>query len=228
MPRYLVFDTETTGLHLYAKRGEPPIPADAPGQPRMCSFTGIPLNDKLEPIDADILSALIKPAVVDGKAEWEVSEGASAVNNITTEMCIRAGIPVEDVLRVWTQYITDGWVPIAWNAQFDTKIIRGELRRAGMPDLFEQTLNICAMKASTEICKIPPTGKMMASNRYAFKQPKLQEAYQHFFGEPFADAHSSLADSHATVRIVQELAKLGKLPEPSILYSKSRTDAPAA
>lgn len=219
MPRYLFVDTETTGLPLYARKGEPPPAADAPGQPRMCSFTALPTDDALEVIESDVLSTLIRS---DG---WEVSPGASAVNGITTEMCMTEGVPVIDVLRVYSQYIEDGWIVVAHNAQFDTKLLRGELRRAGMPDLFEKTRNICTMKACTDICQIAPTGKMMATGRKAFKQPKLMEAYQHFHGEEFAGAHTSDADARACLAIFRKLVEIGAAPEPSILYAKSREDA---
>lgn len=219
--RYLITDVETTGLPLYGRKGEPPPAADAPGQPRVCSIAMLPVDENLEVIEADVLSTLIKP---DG---WEVSEGASAVNGITTAMCEESGIPIIDALRTYSKYVEDGWVVVCHHAIFDTKCLRGELRRAGMPDLFEKTLNICTMKATIDICQLPPTSKMMATGRKAFKQPKLQEAYVHFFGEEFPDAHSALADARACLALLRKLIEIGKCPEPGVTYAKSRTDVPA-
>jgi DNA polymerase-3 subunit epsilon len=215
MPRYVVIDTETSGLPLYAKKGEPPPPADAPGQPRLVSFTAIVTTPELEIDEDQSISTLIRPE------GWEMSEGAIAVNGITTQMALDGGINVRDVLSIYSEYITNGWIVVAHNAQFDTKVMRGELRRAGMPDLFEQTLNICTMRATIDICKIAPTGKQMATGRRGFKQPKLMEAYHHFYGEEFAEAHTSMADARACLAIFRKLVEMNAAPEPSILYAKS-------
>lgn len=216
MHRYLVLDTETSGLPLYAKKGEPPPAADAPGQPRLASFTALVITPGTWDVDEEAsISTLIKP---DG---WTMSEGASAVNGLTDERLMAEGVDVRDVLAIYSEFISDGRIVVAHNAQFDTKVMRGELRRAGMPDLFEQTPNICTMRATIDICKIPPTGKMMATGRKAFKQPKLMEAYQHFHGEEFADAHTSMADARACLAIFRKLVEMGAAPEPSILYAKS-------
>lgn len=224
MSRIVVIDTETSGLPLYAKKGEPPLAADAPGQPRLASFTAIVTTPDLEVDEEQSISVLVRPKMIDGKPEWEMQPGATAVNGITTEQLIAEGINVLDVLSIYSEYINQGWIVVAHNAQFDTKIMRGELRRAGMPDLFEQTLNICTMQATIEICKIAPTGKQMTTGRRGFKQPKLMEAYHHFHGEEFADAHASMADARACLAIFRKLVETGAAPEPSILYAKSRSD----
>lgn len=152
-----------------------------------------------------------------------MQEGATAVNGITDAMLAADGISVREVLAIYSEYVTNGWIVIAHNAQFDTKIMRDELRRAGMPDLFEQTLNICTMRACIDVCKIPPSNRMMATGRKAFKQPKLMEAYQHFYGAEFSDAHTSMADARACLAIFRKLIEIGAAPEPSILYAKGHT-----
>lgn len=219
MLRYAILDTETSGLPLYPKKGEPPPAADAPGQPHLASFTILATTPDLEVDEEASLSTLIKP---DG---WTMSEGASKVNGLTDEMLASGGIPIKDVLAVYSDFIERGWVIVAHNAQFDTKIMRGELRRAGLPDLFDRTLNICTMRACIDICKIAPTGKQMATGRYSFKQPKLMEAYQHFHGCEFEGAHTAEADARACLAIFRKLVEIGKCPEPSILYAKSREAA---
>jgi DNA polymerase III subunit epsilon len=245
MPRYLIIDTETSGLPLRAAKGQPPIPADAPGQPRLASFTAIATTPDLEAakvalddarkqlpfplatglIDEDMsISTLIRPEVFDTGPEWRMSEGATKVNGITDEMLQADGIPVRDVLAIYSDYIQAGWIVVAHNAQFDTKVMRGELRRAGMPDLFEQTLNICTMRACTDIVREAPTDAMMATGRRTFKPPKLMECYRHFYGCDFAGAHTSYGDSVACLMVLRKLIELGKCPEPSILRAASRED----
>lgn len=212
MPRYLVIDTETSGLPLYAKKGEPPPSADAPSQPRLASFTAIATTPDLEIDEEMSISTLIKP---DG---WVMSEGATAVNSLTTEQCEAEGLPVRDVLAIYSEYIETGWVIVTFNAQFDTKVMRGELRRAGMPDLFERTLNICAMRAAMKL-GVQKTG----DKKGGF--PKQPDVYRHFYGQEPTDQHTSFGDAKACLAIFRKLVEIGAAPEPSILYAKSHQAA---
>jgi DNA polymerase III epsilon subunit-like protein len=153
-----------------------------------------------------------------------MSEGATAVNGLTDEILAHGGIGVRDVLGVYDDMIRAGWIIVAHNAQFDTKVMRGELRRAGMDDLFEQTLNICTMKACTDIVKVAPTDAMMATGRRSNKAPKLMEAYRFFYGEEFDKAHTAFADAFACLDVFRALHARGAVPEPSILRSSMRQD----
>jgi DNA polymerase III subunit epsilon len=208
MPRYLIIDTETSGLHVFPKRGEPPIPADAPGQPRMAAITMIPVNEALEP-DGETISTLIQP---DG---WEITPEITAINGLTTEKCEREGVDVGSVLSAYQNFIREEHrVVVAFNAQFDTKILRGELRRAAMDDLFEQTLNICTMKAGMKLGV-----KKRGEKKGGF--PKLSDVYYHFFETEPEGGHTSLGDANACLAIFRKLIEIGAAPEPSILYAKN-------
>jgi DNA polymerase III subunit epsilon len=203
MLKFVVLDVETTGLPMRAERGAPPIPADAPGQPRLASFCVIALDENLVEIEQDSIAALIKP---DG---WEIGAEASAVNGLTTERCAAEGIPVADVLGVYSDLIGRGAIVVAHNVIFDTKIMRGELRRAFLPDLFKQTRIICTMRAAADV--ITP-GR---------KQVKLIDAYRHFFESDFADAHTAQADARACLALLRKLTEIGCCPEPQINYARS-------
>jgi DNA polymerase III epsilon subunit-like protein len=220
MPRFAIVDVETSGLPPYPKKGEPPIPADDPRQPRLASFTILPTTATLE-IDEDAsLSTFIKPPIVNGEPEWRMSEGATAVNGITDEKLQTEGIPVRDVLAVYREFIGAGWIIVCHNSIFDLKIMRGELRRADMDDLFEATKNVCTMADFIDVFKIAPTGKQMATGRYAFKQPKLIEAYRHFHGVDFEGQHTADADARATLAVFKGLIGLGLPIVPKVRYSK--------
>ena len=43
--------------------------------------------------------------------------------------------------------------------------------------------------------------KCPAKTKGKFKNPKLQEAYEHFFGEQFDNAHSAMADTKACMKV---------------------------
>ena len=58
------------------------------------------------------------------------------------------------------------------------------------------------MKLSTDICKIP-------SSR-GYKWPKVQEAWEHFFGDTgYIETHRGADDAFHDADIVMELYKLG-------------------
>ncbi len=62
-----------------------------------------------------------------------------AVNGLTDEFLHANGADIAVVLEQYREEILRGLVLVAYNAQYDLKVMRGEMRRAGVPDLFEQT-----------------------------------------------------------------------------------------
>lgn len=189
--KYLVIDTETSGLFDFTK------PADADGQPRMASLAMIFLDAGL--IITSEVHMFVKPV------GWEMAAEAGAV----------VGIAVAEVLNQYVQAVDDGRIVVAFNAQFDTKVLRGELRRAQIDDRFEKTPTICTMRASTDVVKVPrKTGR-------GWKFPKLGEACAHF-KIVNADAHSALHDARACVEILRCLVALGECPEPAVYFAKER------
>lgn len=216
MPRYLILDTETSGLPLPYVKGQPPPSATAEGQPRLASFTAIATTEDLEVDEDASIAGLVR---ADG---WKMSPGATKVNGITDEMLAEGGLPVAEVLKIYAEFIDAGWIVVAHNVQFDAKVMRGELRRAGMDDRFMKTFTLCTQKASQAVIKEAPTHKMLAAGYKTFKQPKLQEAYEYFYGELFAEAHTAAADARACLAVLRKLKALNALPEPSILFAKSR------
>lgn len=197
--KYAVIDTESNGLFDFSK------PADAEGQARLASFAVCLLNEDFAAFRES--EVLVKP---DG---WQMTPEATAVNGFTTEHLLEHGRPIKNVLAAYSDIIALGYVIVSFNAQFDTKVMRGELRRAGMPDLFEKTPNICVMRALTSVCKIPKkTGG-------GFKFPKLSEACAHFKLEQPA-AHSALGDARSAAQLLRELHKLNLVPAPEVHFAK--------
>jgi DNA polymerase III epsilon subunit-like protein len=136
---YIVTDTEGTGLFDYKQ------PADAEGQPRLASLTMIYVSPALEV--ERIYSKYIRP---DG---WKMTEGATKVNGLTDEFLNEHGIPVAEALNEYQSAIDNGRIFAAHNAQHDAKQLRAELRRAGMDDRFEHTLQLCTMRAISSSCR---------------------------------------------------------------------------
>lgn len=196
--KYLVIDTETSGLFDFSK------PADAEGQPRMASIAMIYLDAELTILKESL--HYIRPI------GWEMTEGAAKINGLTQDILLAKGELVEIPLQEYCLAVDQGLIVVAFNSQFDTKILRGELRRAGIPDRFEQTPNICIMRAATDIVKAPK------KNGKGYKFPKLSEAAE-FFKVKQVEAHTALDDARVTVDIMFHLLNMGALPEAEVHYS---------
>ena len=204
--KYACMDLENSGLFDYKQ------PADAPGQPRLAQFGLVLLDDELNAVGE--IDHLIKP---DG---WEMTKEAQAVNGLTMERLNAEGVPIANVLTVYSSLILEGYAIATFGARFDTKQMRGELRRAGMPDLFEQTPNLCLMLASTPVCKL--IGKR------GYKWPKLSEACTHFGIGPEPTPHQAIEGARRAAQILIKLHALKALPEPEVHYAASRPDSAPA
>jgi DNA polymerase-3 subunit epsilon len=205
LPTYVVFDTETTGLFQFKNKdtGEP-IAADAPGQPRLASFASILTDQFGEEIARS--KHFIKP---DG---WSIDGTyASEVNGLTDEYLNEHGVDVSLVLDAWAAMIKSGFIMAAYNAQFDCKMMRAELRRAKRDDLFEDTKNTCLMRALT-----PYKDQGLKVSR---GMVKLEVACE-FFGIPLLDAHDAMADAEAARQVMIRLIADNNLIEPKVHYAK--------
>lgn len=133
----IVIDVENSGLFDFKRS------ADAPGQPRMAQLAMILIDDN-DQIESEH-SFFIKP---DG---WSMDPEIAAINGLTDEYLHEHGVDVRVALTAYSSMIEAGRFVIAFNSQFDCKQVRGELRRAGMPDLFEQTRNVCCMRKANGV-----------------------------------------------------------------------------
>lgn len=185
--RYCVIDTEGSGLFQYKDDQGRPVPADAPGQPRLAELAMLLLNEDLSVQEE--WRGLVKP---DG---WTMHPDATAVNGLTTEYLLEHGKPVVEVLEVYEQVIREGYCIAAFNAQHDCKTMRAELRRAGRDDLFLQTKNVCLMRKSNG--PIPKRGGKKG-------WPSLEEA-RDFLHIPHDGAHRAGADTASALVILRYL-----------------------
>lgn len=201
---YAVIDTESNGLFDFSK------PADAEGQPRLAELAIIYADAEFN-IEREY-RAYVKPE------GWTMDPKATAVNGLTDEILNEKGVPVADVLAEYTAAIKEGRAIVAFNAQHDCKTMRAELRRAGLPDLFEETKNICVMRKAAGI--IPKAGGKKG-------WPKLVEARTHL-GLSDEGAHTAGADAMTALHILKYLAANGADLTPEVHYSKNHEAIVAA
>ena len=207
---YAVINTETSGLFDFSK------PADAEGQPRLAHLCMIFVDADLK--EEGVADYLIKPE------GWTMTPEAEKINHLSTALLMEKGVSIVNALSAYATAIDEGRIIVAFNAQFDTKVMRGEMRRSKIDDRFERTPNICVMRPLTEICAIPKAkGK-------GFKFPKLSEAMAHFKIEQ-SGAHLADGDARAALELFRVLRKIGACPEPSVHFAKEtlqNDDRPAS
>ncbi|WP_336801756.1 3'-5' exonuclease [Kaistia sp. MMO-174] len=199
MSGFLILDTETSGLFDFTQ------PADAPGQPHLAQV-GLIYLDHVGATPRR-KGAYVRPN------GWSMEAGASAVNGLTDQFLREHGTDVEMILDTYEQAIDEGRVVVAFNAQFDTKVMRAELRRSGRPDLFERTRNICVMRPMMKL------GVQKAGSSRGY--PKLSDCCAHF-GIARSGAHDALGDAEDALAIFLKLHELGALPAPAVHYAKNR------
>lgn len=203
---YIVIDVETSGLYIYKKPDGTPHPADAPDQPRLAELAMIFCDDDFSVLNE--YQAYIKP---DG---WEMQPEATAINGLTTELLTQSGIPVVSVLALYHAAILTRHVVVAHNAQFDCKALRGESRRVGVPDLFEETPNICTMRSAMKLT--PKVKKLNGKGGF----PGLADVAAHF-GIEQPKEHSALDDARVTVLVAKALKEAGVLLAADIHRAKN-------
>ncbi len=203
---YIVIDTETSGLYIYKNPDGTPHPADAPDQPRLAELAIIYCDDDFN-VEREY-QAYIQP---DG---WEMQAGATEANGLTTDFLREHGVPVALALNVYSTAILSGRIVVAQNAQFDCKSMRGELRRAGLDDLFERTSNVCTMRSAM---KLDPKVKKL-NGKGGF--PGLVDVAAHLRIE-HANNHSALDDARTTVQVAKALKAAGVLLAPDVHRAKN-------
>lgn len=201
----LFFDTETTGLFDYTR------PADAPGQPRLAEIHALFTDEDGTTLEE--LNTLIRP---DG---WTLSPALTAINGLTTEMCQDRGAPVADALIWMGARMVKARQILAFGVNFDLKVLRGEFRRAGMPDLYPlgEARKCCIQQMARKVTALPKN-----------KTPKLSEAVEIILGETLIGAHGAKEDNTASMRLYFKLLGRGiALPAATVPLVDAVADAPA-
>ncbi len=194
----LAFDTETTDLIKFK------LAADHPDQARMCQIGAVLMSeDRRTAIET--FEAIIKP---DG---WVVTEEASAINGLTTEICEAEGIPIAEAIDQFMDFYERAAVLVGFNLNYDTKSLRGELRRLGHDDRFGEKLEADCMHAARPLCGLP-------------KPPTLVEAVRILLDEDHEGAHTALADAVKTGSIYRLLVERSAIA-PKHRGSFKRTEA---
>jgi DNA polymerase III subunit epsilon len=188
-------DTETTGLPNFR------IPTSDATQPNVVEI-GIILYDEVEKHINAQFGAIIQPS------SWYIDNASKAVetHGITHEKAISFGLPEKSVAHIANQMLKKADTFIAYNESFDFFLLQRLFINAGLDTGYLLSIpRECVMKKCTPICKISLTEKQVLAGFSGYKNPKLSEAYKHFFNEELEMAHSAFADVTATLSIYNEI-----------------------
>lgn len=187
----LFYDTETTGLPDFK------TPSESAHQPHIVQLAACLVDLETREL-LDSLDVIIRP---DG---WTIPDDVAAIHGITTERALDEGVPEALAVSVFMEKWSQCHTRIAHNEQFDARILRIALMRfenEATADVFKAGKAECTARLATPICKIPPTPKMVAAGFNKFKTANLGEAYRHFMGCDFENAHSAMADVRACMEV---------------------------
>lgn len=142
---------------------------------------------------------------------FSIPEESTQIHGISHAHALAHGVPIATVLD---QLQNDLECPgadtlIAHNAEFDTKVLKSEMCRAGHPCLepFAAKPVLCTMAASVDFCKLPFKNRRYGSGSgpVTYKFPRQSELFELVVGRPMQNAHNSLDDVLNLHAIVQRL-----------------------
>ncbi|WP_055529126.1 3'-5' exonuclease [Streptomyces graminilatus] len=144
-----------------------------------------------------------------GRREWladpgmEIPADAVAVHGITNERATSEGRPADQVADAMADVLTTYWktgVPVvAYNANFDLTLLSAELRRHGLPSLWERLGGLDPAPV------IDPYTIDRSVDRYRRGKRNL-EAVCGEYGVPLDAAHDASADALAAARLACAIA----------------------
>lgn len=205
----LFFDTETTGL---INQREPAI---SPVQPSLVQLGAllVDLEDRRELQSIDVI---IQP---DG---WTIPTEASNVHGIPQALAEKVGILLEHAVLPFRDLVSVSQLIVAHNISYDKVIME---RASAMVDVqfgvpvgaLWTPVNelLCTKLMATPVVK-KKSKRPSHAGEYAW--PKLNEAYNYFYGKELEGAHNAMVDVKACKDIFFALADQGHLDD--VLYTK--------
>lgn len=183
---YLIFDTETTGVHAEARISQLAW--------TLYNNDGYPFkkyDSLILPDGWEIPS--IEMFLRDGKTQEEAEKRAKfwIDNGFTQAESMAKGVPIATALKHFMDAIEECKYLIAHNFAFDSRILKYEMGLLNLTTV-NKPIKFCTMLATVEVCKLPsPRGS-------GYKWPKLEELHRHLFQCDFNGAHDAGFDVAAT------------------------------
>lgn len=190
--KFLVFDTETTGL---PENRNDTNPQWYKKHPHIVQISWI-LYDSNKSKMLNISDYIVKVP-----EDVNIPEESSNIHGITKEKNMKEGVSINKIISEFLIMLEHTDVIVGHNIDFDIKMVKAEFLRNGCVDPFLVQKHIpiyCTMEKGKRICKILATSKR--TGRKYYKWPKLVELHKKLFGTEPRDLHNSLTDIYVTLR----------------------------
>jgi DNA polymerase III epsilon subunit-like protein len=172
--KILLLDTETNGL---PKNRYAPV-SDFANFPAILQLSWAIYTDGLTHLESKDYGLALPPDV-----PWNT--GAAAVHGIS-EVEARHGVAAATALRELAVALRSVDLVVAHNLAFDKEIIRAAGYREGIRDLWPTVRELCTMRATTAIVKLPATAKQAQYPELGpYKAPRLNELYTWLYGRVY-------------------------------------------
>lgn len=189
--RYLIFDTETTGL----PRKNSSLCNNVRSWPRLVQIAWIVCDNDRTILEREC--TLVKP---DG---FTIGPASTQIHGITNERAVREGKDIRSVLLDFSRAATFSTVAVAHNISFDMHVIESECIRNGLDLPFRRTQNVCTMESS---------GLVYGSKRGGrCKWLTLAELHEVLFGIDYEGHHDAGHDVTACAQCFFEMCSRGIL-----------------
>jgi DNA polymerase-3 subunit epsilon len=195
--KYLVIDTETTGL----PRNKHDRPENVDNWPYVVQLAWILFDDEGKEIED-------KEYIL--KQKVNIPPSASEIHGITNTIMEEKGIDPKIVLTELLGAIKRVKTIVAHNIDFDLPILEAEFIRNGFEKQLQKVDKVCTMKVGKNFCKLPG-----AYDDY--KYPTLMELFRKCFYDyassfrPLYDKHDAMMDVLLTAKCFFRLKELNKI-----------------
>lgn len=166
----LFFDTETTGFK------------SATYTPRIVQLAAMLQDTETRRVLQEYNTMII----TDG---FEIPDYVAKIHGITNELADQYGIGHELIDQLFGSMLIKADLVVAHNIAFDLQMVECNLPVSA--SVLRDKEKYCTMIKSKEVVRLAGT------HAGGFKLPKLSEAYRHFYGADFDNAHDAMADVRA-------------------------------
>lgn len=204
--RFIVFDTETTGLPKSKKASV----ENSEMWPYIVQFSWLIYDDVTDKIPK------IRDYIVKLPDGMDIPQESTRVHGITTERMLTEGLPIKDVLREFTRDFLDCQILIAHNMEFDSKVIQAEYCRNAPINWIgrHRKIEYCTMKYGKKFTNIIRQSKF--HNGTYLKPPKLIELHRELFKSEPNNLHNSLVDVFVCFRCFHQMVFEKDIFNPNI------------
>jgi DNA polymerase III epsilon subunit-like protein len=221
--RFLVFDTETTGL----PQTKFISPSTLHQWPHIVQFSYVIYDSSLN----DIIES--KDYIIKLPESISIPEEITKIHGITNEKTSKYGIPINEVLNEFFYYLQFVNEIVGHNIEFDINMIKVSLLRLiNSGSLTKEQLKLykqdfhylenyknisCTLKDSIEFCNIQ---KQTKNGKTYLKYPKLIELHEKLFNKSPSNLHNSFNDILVTLRCFMKLKHNIDLNDNCVSFKK--------